>query len=137
MPAQVTLEEDGYLLHYVYTDPWTIADMERINAQSLTFYNEAKHKLHVLVDISGSKNAPAGMLRARNNPDLKHPNGGKIAVIGATSLIKNFGEAILKLAHFDRAVFFDKPELALEFLRKEIAKEQATLQVEPASGSQS
>src|SRR5690348_10673364 len=102
MPAQVTLEENGYLLHYVYSDPWTIADMEAVNALSLKHYNAATHKLNVLVDISGSKNAPAGMLRARNNPDLKHRNSGKIAVVGANTLIKGVGEALLKLSHFER-----------------------------------
>jgi hypothetical protein len=132
MPAQVTLEQDGYLLHYVFSDPWTIAEMERVNTESLGYYNAAKHKLHVLVDMRGSKNAPTGMMRARNNPDLKHPNSGKIAVVGVTPLIRNVGEALLKLAHFNRAAFFDDMEAALEYLRKEIANEQARLKAEEA-----
>ena len=133
MPGTVTLEENGYLLHYIYSDPWTITEMERVNAESLAFYNAAKHKLHVLVDMRGSKNAPTGMMRARNNPDLKHPNSGKIAVVGVTPLIRNVGEALLKLAHFNRAAFFDEMEPALEYLRAEIAKDKDKAEAPVAS----
>ena len=128
MPAQVALEENGYLLHYTYSDPWTIAEMEQVNGESLKYYNEAKHKLHVLVDIRGSKNAPSGMLRARNNPDLKHPNGGQIAVVGAAGVVKSVGEVLLRLSRFDRALFFDSMEPALEYIQGEIANERERVQ---------
>src|SRR5690606_1900012 len=123
MPAELNLTEDGYVLHYVFREPWSITDMTEVNRRAKEYYDAATHKVHVLLDVRGVRSAPPGFIRARSNPDVTHPNAGNIAVVGANSYIRALGDVILKLARFDRAKFFNTEEEAWAYLRAEIQKE--------------
>jgi hypothetical protein len=123
MPGMVTLEENGYVIHYTYTDPWTMEDWSEVNQQSQAFYDQASHRLHVLLDVSRTRTVPAGIMRSRSTLDISHPNSGNIAIIGAAPMLKTIGEAILRLARFKRAKFFEKEEDARTYLREMISED--------------
>lgn len=123
MPAELNLIEDGYVLHYVFREPWSMTDMVDVNRRAKEYYDAAGHKLHVLLDVRGIRSAPPGFIRARSNPDITHPNAGNIAVVGANSYIRALGDVILKLARFQRAKFFGTEEEAWDYLREEMVKQ--------------
>src|SRR5262245_19319175 len=129
MPATVQLTENGRVLHYTFTDPWTTAEMENVANAAKRHYDAAKQKLHVLLDARKMRSVPSGVLRsARTNPDLRHPNSGRIAIVGATTLVQMFGETLMRLSHTEKAKFFKDEASAWQYLRTVIAQEDSLAQ---------
>jgi hypothetical protein len=116
MPATQGLSEDGSMITIAYIDPWTVEELTAQFKQQSVWLNAADHKIHVLFDLSKTRQIPPGVLRARESPILKHPNCGRIAVFGASSTIKAFADVTLKITRFGRAGFFKTQEEALGFL---------------------
>ncbi len=125
MPTKVELRENGRVLHYIFTEPWTLKDMEEAAAKARTYYDAADRKLHVLFDARAISSLPSGLLRARNNPDMRHPNSGHIAVVGASTVLQVIAETILRITRFQRARFFQSEDEAWAYLRRIIAEEEA------------
>lgn len=124
MPARIDLLEDGYVIRYDISDPWTMEEMFACYDQAKPLYDAANHKIHMLVNLEASRNLPHGVLRVRQDPGLSHPNGGTVALVGAATFVRAIAETILRLARNNQAKFFDKEELAWVFLRENIKKEQ-------------
>ncbi len=123
MPVTQELIENGRILQVVFTDPWTERDMTGLFPQAQQYYDNARQKIHMLIEMR-SRHATQGALRARYAPGLSHPNSGSIAVVGANSIARTLGEAVFRLAHFGRAKFFDTREEALSYLRQLLAEEE-------------
>ena len=130
MPASVELTENGRILHYVFTDPWTIAVMDAVALKATQFYDKADRKLYVLLDARRMRNVPPGVLRAaRTNPDIRHKNSGQIAIVAAAKLVEVMGQTIMRLTHSSKAKFFPQEEAAWTYLRELIAKEDVSVEV--------
>jgi hypothetical protein len=123
MPTTVALIEDGHIIHYVFADPWTLDDMVLITREGKHFYDRSDHKIHVLLDVSRTRKVPPGILTARNNPDMTHPNSGHIAIVGAAGIIKAIGELIVKTTNMSKIGFYTSEQEAWVYLRQLIAKE--------------
>jgi hypothetical protein len=123
MPATVTLEEDKHILHYVFADPWTLDDMVLITREGKQYYDRSDHKIHVLLDVTQTRKVPPGILTARNNPDVTHPNSGHIAIVGAAGIIKAIGEMIVKTTNMSKIGFYTSEQDAWVHLRQLIAEE--------------
>src|SRR5690348_8221445 len=117
MPATVELRENGRVLYYVYSDPWTLADMEQVGKEATKLYDAASRKLHVYLDARKMKTVPTGVLRARNNPDMRHPNSGQIVIVGAARIIQVMAETVLKLTHVNRLKFYQDEQEGWAYLR--------------------
>lgn len=123
MPIELDILENGHVLRYLMTDPWTIEDYEPILERDIMHRESVNHKVHNLT-IAKLRTVPAGALRARNAPTFNHPTAGHLAMVGAPQLVRSFTEIVLKLAHYERVKFFDTEEEALEHLRGVIRAEE-------------
>jgi hypothetical protein len=131
MPVKQELIENGRILQVTFTDPWTVGEMTTLFPQAKEYYDKAPQKIHMLVDMQ-SRYGSQGALRARQAPGLFHRNSGQIAVAGANALARSLGEAVFRVARFNRARFFDSQADALTYLRQVIASEAVN---SPVSGS--
>ena len=118
------LEEDGRVLHYIATDPWTIDEMMKLTQQATKIYDESNVRVHTFIDMSRARSLPQGIMRARTNVDFNHPKAGQMVIVGANMLVKTISNVVAKLASFDRIVFFETEEQGLEYLRAIIEKDQ-------------
>jgi hypothetical protein len=123
MPVKQELSDNGRILQVTFTDPWTVKEMTDLFPQAQQHYDNTTQKIHLLVNMQ-SRHGTQGALRARHAPGLVHRNSGAIAVSGANALARTLGEAVFRLARFDRAKFFDSQEAALAYLRELIASEE-------------
>lgn len=128
MPIRVEVLENGRVLYYVVSDPWTVSDLLEAFASDRKHRDEFAKlhpglKIHIMADIRQAKAIVPGILRAREAPSLKHPTAGEGIVIGATPAMKAISDVVQRLAHQDKASFFDTEEDALTFVRGVIARE--------------
>ncbi|MCA9903382.1 MAG: hypothetical protein KC547_05965 [Anaerolineae bacterium] len=126
MPARMEIEENGRVLHYIATDPWTIDQMLDLVQQANKIYEQADFRVHTLIDMTRTRSLPQGIMRARANSSFTHPRAGQMVIIGANMLVKTISNVVAKLASFDRIVFLDTEEKAWEYLRSVIEQEQLT-----------
>jgi len=118
------LEENGRVIHYIATDPWTIDEMMKLTQQATKIYDESSVRVHTLIDMSRARSLPQGIMRARTNVDFNHPKAGQMVIVGANMLVKTISNVVAKLASFDRIVFFETEEQGWEYLRATIEKEE-------------
>jgi hypothetical protein len=128
MPVTQELIENGRILLVTFSDPWTAQEMLSLFPESRRFYDAAERPIHMLIDVRQARVSTPSALRAREAPALKHPMGGDVAVVGAASIIRTFGEMTFRLARFDRVAFFDTYEEGLAFLKARIAEEMTANQ---------
>jgi hypothetical protein len=124
MPVTQELIENGRILLVTFSDPWTAQEMVSLFPEARRFYDAAERPIHILIDTRRSKMPAPNALRAREAPALRHPMSGSAAIVGASAIARAVAEVALKLAHFDRAAFFDTYEEGLAFLRARIAEEE-------------
>ncbi|MCC6615997.1 MAG: hypothetical protein IT320_21180 [Anaerolineae bacterium] len=118
------LEENGRVIHYIATDPWTIDEMMKLTQQATKIYDEATVRVHTLIDMSRARSLPQGIMRARTNADFNHPKAGQMVIVGANMLVRTISNVVAKLASFDRIVFFETEAQGWEYLRATIEKDE-------------
>ena len=124
MPVTVEPRENGRVLYSVYSDPWTITDMDKAHEFQISYYDTAPYKVHHLLNVTNARSIPPGIMRARTtSPEFSHPNSGYLAIFGAAPLLKMMADTLLKLARYKRAQFFSNIDDAWVYLRDVIAKE--------------
>src|SRR5258708_37810750 len=119
MPISMQQHDNGRILHYIYTDTWGMRDLEALRPQEKKLFDQATHKIHVLVDAHAIRSAPPGIFKERKHVIVTHPNSGFIAVVGAPALIQVLSHQLFKLAHYERVRFFSVAEepQAWDYLR--------------------
>jgi hypothetical protein len=119
MPITYEIRENGYVIFYVMTDPWTVADLLNNFAAETVYRDQAGHQVHTLVDLRLVHTAPtSGLIGVRNKvPSLVHPTAGQFVVIGANIFMHMVGQTIFNLLAFDKGKFVNTEEEAWTFLR--------------------
>jgi len=115
------LREGGHVFLFVLTDPWTLEELNLKLSQDAEIRDSAKHTIHAIVDLSGIKEIPIGLMSTHKSPDLTHPTRGYVVVVGATPLLASLSQTIFRVAGFRQYVFKADLEAGLEFLRETIA----------------
>jgi hypothetical protein len=77
-----------------------------------------------LLDATKVRSIPMGVMKARGAPAFTHRTAGNLAIIGTSVTVRMFSETVMRLAHFDRAKFFDSEGDALEYLHTLIQTEE-------------
>ncbi len=131
MPITLNLVDDGWILHYIDSDPWTAGELLDLNVVTEKYYRDTTHKIHTLTDASKLRTVPSGILRARNVPNLSHPNSGEIAIVGAAILVEKISSAMFRIAHFTRVKFFGTEPEAWAYLRDIISRESKEIETKP------
>src|SRR5258708_7797553 len=124
MPVTMEIRENGHVAYYVLTDPWETSDLTALYPQDIQYRNSVKHLVHTVMNISKVVRVPRNILRARSGaPAFIHPNSGQLVMIGAQAFPKLMAETIFRLAHYERAKFFDTKEEGGAYIRQIICKE--------------
>ncbi len=124
MPVTNKLCENGHILYRVVSDPWNVDDLFDADEQMRMHYDHAGHKVHLLVNASNVHRIPPAVYRLGHGMTITHPNGGQVGLVGATSMARRLAETVFRIAHFDRARFFDREEEAWAYLRRVVAEER-------------
>jgi hypothetical protein len=125
MPLTVELRENGHVLYCRATDPLPVHEFKAAFIPQQEYLDQAKHKLHILVDLTQHKSPPPGAIAsARQTPVWRHPNSGEIVVIGASAIMQALTSAITRLTHFDRLTVFPTEAKAWDYLRGVIKESQ-------------
>lgn len=125
MPATLTLEENGRILHYVLEDPVNVAEIRIVEAQANDLYDSVNYKLHTLMDLGKVRSLPNGIFQFRGTKGLSHQNAGETVVLVASVYVQTIGETFVKLTRNSHIHFFrpQESEKAWDFLRQIIAHE--------------
>jgi hypothetical protein len=126
MPVTLELRENGRVLHYTFTDPWEIGDLTALYPKSLELLRSANGRLYTLADVRTARRIPSGLLNLRHGPEWSHPNGGAVAVVGASALLRTFASIVFRLSRFEQARFFDDEDEAWLYLHRAMAAEAQT-----------
>jgi hypothetical protein len=116
MPVTAESIENGHILKYTVTDPWTMEDVTAATRLGKQIYDASPHLVHVLVDVSQTRRIPRGFMGIRHVPDLKHPNSGHIAVVGAAGLMRAAAELLGYFVPGGKSRCFDTEADALAWL---------------------
>lgn len=127
MPVELDIIENGHILHYYITDPWTYEDYEPHLEREIQHRESVDHKVHNLLNAR-VRTVPTGALKVRSSPTFNHRTAGHVAIIGTSQIVRGFTQTIIRLANYDRLKFFDSEEQGLEYLRSIIQSEVQTAQ---------
>lgn len=124
MPATADLIENGHVLKYVVTEPWSMEDIYHITRRGKQVYDTSPHRIHLLADVTGIRKVPPGFLSVRHVPDLNHPNSGHIALVGAEGLFKLMAELVARFFPAEKVGYYNSEEEALSHIRSLIDGEE-------------
>ena len=123
MPVTMDLRENGHVLYVVVSDPWNMADIERITGETGGGIRLSSHPIHMLVNVQRARHIPKGLLTNARNPVFRLPTMGQFVIVGSTPLLRGITQTVFRIAGFRRGHFFDSEGQALAYLRQVIAGE--------------
>src|SRR5260221_8296444 len=123
MPITSSVEEQGFIVHQIVTDPWTANDLMQAGDFEKKHIDSVSHTVHVLVDFSGSRRVPGDVLSLRREPSTKHPRFGWMAFVGTVSWLRAMMTVTLRFIRFKRFVFCQNEAEARQILRQKIASD--------------
>src|SRR5258708_605372 len=96
------------LLIMCYLNPWQTSDLTSLYPRDIAHRNTVNFKVHTFMDVNQVRQIPPGILAVRRGaPAFSHRNSGQLIMVGALPFPKKTAELIFRLAHYDRAKFFD------------------------------
>jgi hypothetical protein len=125
MPIKMELIENDHILHIQVQDPWNAADIPVAKEECRSFFQQANHTLHAVVDLRRAAiTVPLLSASQQVIGGEPFPNSGQIAVIGVAWMMRMVAEPILRLSgNADTLAFFGSIDEAKTHLRRIIAKE--------------
>ncbi len=124
MPVTFEIRENDYVAYYVLSDPWEAHDLSALYPQDILFRNSVDHVVHTFMNVSAVRRVPPNVIHVRiGAPAFIHPNSGQLVMVGAQSFPKMMAETIFRLAHYQRARFFDTEADGWEYTRQLIKNE--------------
>ena len=123
MPVSLAIEESGHLIHYVFSNPWEIAEVEATFKQDIAHRDSVAFTVHSLLDIGKGHDIPIGALRLRSTPAINHPRKGYMVMVGVTPLILALSDTVFRITHTEKVKTFATEDQALAFLRQVIEEE--------------
>lgn len=121
MPVETELREDGQVSYFRISDPWTLEDLFKGFAQATALRDSVKQqdpnrRVHSLIDLMATKQAPPGVMQGRKIPGLMHATRGEIVVAVQHEYPRSITKAMLKVMQAE-GHFFDTLEDAWAYLR--------------------
>ncbi len=124
MPITLELRENNLVFYWVFSDPWSVADLLPLSKQVRAHFDSTSHRTHTLANLRQTRHLPSNLLRIREIGTWDHPNSGQLVVVGAPAFAKTMLELIGRLVRFDRTHFYESEEAAWAFLRRAIAQDK-------------
>lgn len=124
MPVTMEFRENGQVAYYNLADPWETSDLTTWYPQDIEYRDSVSHVVHTFMNVSAVRRVPSNIIRARiAAPAFIHPNSGQLIMVGAKAFPKTVAETIFRLAHYERARFFDTEEEGWLYIRQLLANE--------------
>ncbi len=123
MPVTIETLNNARIVKLVVSDPWVIDDLTSKYEEEKPLFNASKVPVHTLVDLRLMRHIPPGALSNRKSPNVTHPRSGQVALVGANAFAQVLVEVAFRLVRFDRVVFFDTEEEAMQYLTALISDE--------------
>src|SRR5260221_13147480 len=118
MPITSSVEEQGFIVHQIVTDPWTANDLMKAGDFEKKHIDSVSHIVYVLVDFSGSRRVPGDVLSLRREPSTKHTRFGWMAFVGTASWLRAMMTVTFAVMRFNRFVFCPNEAEAWRVLRQ-------------------
>ena len=122
MPITLELREDNQVFYWVFTDPWSFADLLPLSKQVRSHFESADHNIHTLAVMRLARHLPSNLLRIREFQTWDHPNSGQLVIVGAPAFGKTIMDLVGRMVKFDRMRFFEKEDDAWAFLHQVMAQ---------------
>jgi hypothetical protein len=141
MPVEGELHDDGHIIHFSLIDPWTLDEVFKGFAHTTKLRDEIHEKnpsqpVHLLLDLTRTKQAPPGIMQARKMPAVVHPTRGEIAVAAVSEFPRAIARAMIKVMQAE-GHFFESLDEARDYLRSVVQKSQAESSAKPETAPQS
>jgi hypothetical protein len=122
MPIYVELCDDGQVIHFKLSDPFTMEELFKGFGQSMAFRDsvaqvDPNRRVHLLLDLMDTRQAPPGILQSRQMPALTHTVRGEIVVAVEHAYPRSIAETILRVMRAD-GHFFNTLESAWNYIHK-------------------
>jgi hypothetical protein len=122
MPATMEIRENGRVVYFVFSSPFTTQEMIDTMQKDGEYRNSVPFKVHALLRVELTQMPPMA-LRGRESPSITHPNSGLFAIVGANSIVRTFAETVIRMTRNKQMRFFDTEEEAWAVVREMIAQE--------------
>jgi hypothetical protein len=121
MPVETDFREGGQVVYFKLSDPWTMEELFKGFAQSIAYRDsilqkEPNRRVHTLLDLLATKQAPPGVLQGRKMPALTHAIRGEIVVAVKHEFPRTIAKTMLKVMHAE-GQFFETLDEAWDYLR--------------------
>ena len=121
MPVTSELREEGQVIYFKITEPWTMEEVfagfaETQSMRNTIYAQDPQRRVHTLVDLVEVKDAPPGVLRTRQAPGITHPNRGEYAVAAKYLFARDIMATVFKVMRVDGKIFYTLDE-AWAYLR--------------------
>jgi hypothetical protein len=119
MAVSMEIRENGQVAYYVLTDPWETNNLTDLYPQDIRYRDSVNCVVHTFMNVGGVQHVPSNIIRARlGAPAFIHPNSGQLVMVGAKIFPKTVAETIFRIAHYERARFFDTEEEGWHYIRQ-------------------
>ena len=116
MPVNVYTSDNDRIVHMDYVDPWTLSDYLASVAVQQAVCNKLTGPVTLIVDLRGTSHVPPGIIRARESPLLRDKHLSTIIAVGGPVAAQFLGEAVLRLARYNKAHFVKTLEQAMDLI---------------------
>lgn len=124
MPIQTDYLEQGRIVRYIFSDPWTIDEFIAMFEPAKDYLDGASEPVHWIVNLTTVVKDPVGVLRTRQHPAFSHARTGYVVFCVGNPLARRLVETALRLAHFNRTRFYRTEDDAMTFLRSQLRQNQ-------------
>jgi hypothetical protein len=120
MPVELTLLEDGRLMHFKFISPVTSSDMRAINKTGYSHIQITLFRVHVVIDVVQLDSLLPEFMRVDSYRNLLNSKVGRCAIIGAHPTLRAINNALTKLLNYRKLQFFAAESEAFEWVRAAI-----------------
>jgi len=126
MPVTMELRENGRVLYYTISEPWTLKELMDRYPEEQAYRDSVAHTVHELVNLSRIGKIPPNALAARHIPAFSHSKSGFFVIVSSNILVQRLAQTIFQLARSRQLRFFESEDKGWEFIRQALADEDAT-----------
>ena len=125
MPVHIEFSNDQSHIIYEFTEPLEMQELLDAYQKEKEYRDAVQHTVHSIVDMSSMKRVPPNWLTAKAGPGLTHPRSGRMLFVGISYGLRIIIQTILKIARYDRMVFFATREEADSYMAELIQAERS------------
>ncbi|NDJ60948.1 MAG: hypothetical protein GYB67_07475 [Chloroflexi bacterium] len=122
MPVEMQwLDDEQTVLHFVFSDPWTVADYRPIHRAALELISTLDYPVHGFYDFRASKSIPANAVTGFMRTGSQNPwrkNAGIFVVISNDRFLKMLARPVSQLFRGFKIYFVDTLDEAWERLAR-------------------